>query len=160
MKLPLGTSGARAGILAVAVVVGVVVLANAFPSNASRNVIVRSSVGAAKHRNDRTTALPTSPPSPRVKGAVVQVLNGTNEVGLGALATAKLKKAGYSMQEPDNADEVTATIVYYSPGWRFDAQYLQTKFFPGGTIRQASLPADLNMRVVVGPDFADASDSA
>ena len=154
------TSTVRAAILVAAVVVGILVLAKAFPGNTSEGL---TPVGATTHSPSPTPSRhhKSSSPSahgkhPKIKGTVVQVLNGSGKTGLAADTTLTLRNAGYTMKVPGDFAHTTTTTIYYRADSLARAQYLQRRFFAGSLLKPAtaSLPSDQMLTVVLGVDFA------
>jgi LytR cell envelope-related transcriptional attenuator len=141
----------RAALLVIAAVVGLTVLAKAFPSDASRNV-----AGGPKAAVPVGSPSPSPSPtvSPRVRGVVVQVLNGTTKTGLAASETQKLASAGYKMKAPGDAPTTTRTTIYFRSDSKVDAAYLRDSHYPGARIRAAgsTFPPDVEITVVLGED--------
>jgi hypothetical protein len=144
----------RAVLVAVGVVVGLVVMAKAFPIGASRNVVGAPPAASPTPRPSPSPS-PTSTRSPLVKGLHVQILNGTTKTGLAASETQQLASAGYSMKPPGDAATTTKTTVYYASTSRPDAEHLRDTYFPGGRVKAAptTFPRDVDVTVVLGEDF-------
>jgi hypothetical protein len=147
-------------ILAVAVVLGLVVLRNGFPSNASQGITGTPPTTPAT----TVSPLPPSPSpsptsSPRVEGVVVQVLNGTSQTGLAANVSQTLEGEGYTVRAPDNAPSRQTTIIFYREEFLLEAQHMQQQFFPEARLRPAgtSVPRNVNLMVVLGADFLGSS---
>ena len=154
----MATSTLRAIILGAAVILGVVGLTKAFP-NAGAPIAPSGSGGQPSPSTSPTPSLGTSPsPSvtPQIKGVTVQVLNGSGVTGLAATVTKQIKKAGYSVKTPGNANHTGSTIVYYQAGTqaRLNADFLRTRFFPGAALRPATSAANsaADITVILGED--------
>jgi hypothetical protein len=146
----------RAIILAVAVAVGVIGLTKAFPEGSSP---INTSTGTPGVSPSPTPSVsrPTSPTpstSPRVKDVVVQVLNGSGVDFLAAQESKKIKRAGYTVKTPGNANHTPTTIVYYQAGFQLEAEALQEKFYPDASVRRATQAAasDADLTVILGED--------
>jgi LytR cell envelope-related transcriptional attenuator len=157
------TSAVRAVILIVAVVIGIVVIRNAFPQNASQTITTpRPSAGTTTGPTSTPTPSPTGSPTrkPRVKGVTVQVLNGTSTTGLAGIVTIQLKKDGWSMQDPGNVQSASRTSIYYRDGFRPQALLLQQQHFPKAVVSAVPSPlpsgfsSSVDVTVVLGPDFS------
>jgi len=169
-----GAANLRGGILiAVAVVVGVVLLGKGFDSgiigssggDPSDEVSAGSEGGdGGTDASDVGSTTTTTAPA-RTPGEVrVQVLNGGATVG-GSAGTASqtLSGAGYNVIAAENADtDVAATTVYAAAGYEADAVAIATAL--GLTVEPQAMPptppapapADINVVVVLGPDFTPA----
>ncbi len=152
----MATSTLRAVILAAAIVIGIVVIRNAFPENSSQDITT------ASPSNTVTTSpsvTPTASPSasatasPRVKGVTVQVLNGTDTTGLAGVVTGRLKKAGYTMRAPGGVNNASRTTIYYQAGFEPEAQFLKEKHFPKAVLAPAPSGFKANLTVVLGSNF-------
>jgi hypothetical protein len=89
-----------------------------------------------------------------VKGVTVQILNGSGVPLLAAKETTKVKKRGYTMKGPGNANHTPNTIVYYQAGFQLEAEFLKTQFFPSASVRPATNAAasDADLTVILGVD--------
>lgn len=157
------TSTLRAIILIAAIVIGIVVLKGAFPENSSQG-ITNVLPSHSPTPSPSSVATPSTSPSPstrrpKVKGVTVQVLNGTSTTGLASIVTGELNKAGYSMKAPGNVKSATHTTIYYRPGFKPQAEFLQEKHFSGAVVAPApsTFPAGIDLTVVLGTDFAASS---
>lgn len=165
--LSLATSTLRAILLVAAVVVGVVVLARAFDTNASDDLAGTSprtsepadgtpsaSPGGASPGNSPSPS-PDAQQSPQVEGVVVQVRNGTSTTGLAASTSETLEAAGYSMQDPTNAEATDTTTLFFAPDAEAAAQAMQERFFPDAVLTAApdAFPADVDITVILGADY-------
>jgi LytR cell envelope-related transcriptional attenuator len=154
------TSAIRGAILALAVVVGILVLGKAFSGNATEGVAPKAVKVTQSPPSGRQTS-PTPPPTksskpPRPKTVVVQVMNGTTTDGLAASTTQTIKNAGYKVKDPDNYVETATTTLFYRSDSRAAAQALADRFFPGALLKKApgSFSKDIAVTVVLGADFA------
>ena len=158
----MGISGVRAAILAAAVVLGVFGLAQAFPDSGGPTLVASPSPGSATSPSATHTTppkqLPTKrSPSPRTNGVTVQVLNGSGAAGLAALTGDTIRNAnlGYTVLDAGNAARASTTTVYYKPGFKTTAAYLQSKLFPDATVKAAtSSTFQADLTVVIGADYA------
>jgi hypothetical protein len=158
-----GTSSLRGVILAAAVVLGVLGIAKAFPSNASQVVAPGSGGGAtpSPHASSPSTppkTLPATSHKSLTKGVTVQILNGSHQGGLAASTTQTLKdkKLGFTVESPANAPTITAvTTIYYKRGFKKSATYLASKMFTNAVIKQSTNAGfTANLTVVLGTDFS------
>jgi hypothetical protein len=154
------TSTLRAVILVAAVVLGIVVIRNAFPDNASRGITIfpPSRSVTTLPTTTPTTATSSSPTTkPRVKGVTVQVLNGTSTTGLASTVTGQLKSAGYSMNTPGNVQTASRTTIYYEKGYKPEADYLKQRRLKEAVVAPAPSNFSANLTVVLGTDFEPSS---
>ena len=155
--ISLATSTLRALILVAAVVLGVFVLAKAFPENASSITGTPRSTprGATEPTQRPTQRPPQAPPASPTFEARVWVLNGTDRTGFAAEMTQRLEEEGYrSSKEPANAPETQRTVIYYRDAFAADARYIRRKFFQGATLRPAlpTLAETVDVEVILGSD--------
>ena len=152
----MATSTLRAVILAAAIVIGIVVIRNAFPENASQGIAPPTS---SHPRTSSPSSTPTVSPSasasvkPRVKGVTVQVLNGTDTTGLAGIVTGRLKKAGYTMRTPGGVANASKTTIYYQSGYQLEAQFMKEEHFSGAVVAPAPSNFKSNLTVVLGANF-------
>ena len=152
----MATSTLRAVILAAAIVIGIVVIKNAFPQNASQGITTTSSAPSSTTTPSATPSItPSSSTSakPRVKGVTVQVLNGTDTTGLAGIVTGRLEKAGYTMRTPGGVANAPRTTIYFRPGFQPEAQFLKEKHFPNAVVAPAPSSFKANLTVVLGANF-------
>jgi LytR cell envelope-related transcriptional attenuator len=157
----------RAAILAGAVIVGAIVIANAFPTEGSTGPLAGTSPSSAPSSN------PSSHPSPPAHkldcsgapNAQLAVENAHTETnGLAAATAIKLQAAGYRINAADiknaPADSETTTVFFRTTADKDAARCLRKKFFHGADL--AKLPADagvssaVQVAVYVGADYAAA----
>jgi LytR cell envelope-related transcriptional attenuator len=105
------------------------------------------------------SASPSTSPSPigrpKIKGVVVQVLNGTTRRNLAAMTSGKLEKAGYDVKEPANSKtRRTVTLVKYRPKFVADAAFLKRVYLPRAVLQRsrARLPGGVDIEVILGTD--------
>lgn len=146
----------RAIILAAAVVVGLVGLTKAFPEGGSAP-FTPAAGGGGQTVSPSPSVSPTSSPSPtvtpRVDGVVVQVLNGSGVDFLAAKYTNRIKRLGYTVNDPDNANRTPTTIVYFQAGFQPEAEFLKTRCFgTEASVRRATQAAasDADLTVILG----------
>jgi hypothetical protein len=161
-----GISSVRGVILAAAVLLGVLGIAKAFPSNASRSVAPPGGTGGGTHPSSTpSTPIKTLPathsPSRKslTKGVSVQILNGSGKTGIAASTTDTLKgkKLGFDVQDPGNypPPHLAVTTIFYKQGFKDSATYLAEKMFTSAAIKlskNAGFTADIT--VVLGTDFS------
>ena len=88
----------------------------------------------------------------------MQVLNGSGAAGLAALTGDTIRNAnlGYTVLDAGNAARASTTTVYYKPGFKVTAAYLQSKLFPDATVK-AGHPRARSRRIsplCSGADYA------
>ncbi len=152
----MATSTLRALILAAAIVIGIVVIKNAFPENASQTFTPTTPThGVASSPSVTPSSSPSASSSskPRVKGVTVQVLNGTDTTGLAASVTDRLRRAGYSMKAPGGVKNASTTTIYYQAGFQPEAEFLKEKHFPKAVVAPAPSSFKSNLTVVLGANF-------
>ena len=83
------------------------------------------------------------------------VLNGTHTDGLATQVSARLEDAGYTLEQPGNLGSVEKTTLYYRPGHKINAEYLQKKQFADARVAPATddLQKDVDITVVLGLDY-------
>lgn len=170
------TTAALRGILVVgAVILGLVVLANAFtpgvtaapPGGSTGSTQPGATTPPAGQTASPTSgATPKDQPTPREVTAVkLTVLNGTSQSGLAATAAESLQTLGYSITKTDNAEaRYKNTTLWFSKDKKgqteVDAQHLKTTAFAdltGVVVEQRPNGANdgVDVVVIVGADYAD-----
>jgi hypothetical protein len=149
--LSLATTTLRALILVAAVALGAVMIGRAFPEGGSHVIRAMATPSATPSPHTRRS----SRPSPRVRGVVVLVLNGTNETGLAGEYTTKLENLGYSKKVPGNAPLTSRTTIYYRKQFVSDARYIRKKLFRVAVLKPAPSTVDptVDVEVIIGNDF-------
>ncbi len=92
---------------------------------------------------------------PKIKGVVVQVLNGTSRLHLAATTSQKLAKAGYTTKSPANSPtRRRVTLISYRRKFVADAFYLRRVYFPHAVLQRSSVlsAAGVDITVVLGRD--------
>jgi len=143
-------------ILLAAVAVGVFVLKQGFPTNASQAITSKppkAVVTPSPHASTATSPSPTR--RAKVRRVVVQVLNGSGTPGLAATTTELLKRRGYAVKVPANAKTTPTTTVYYRADSLPEAQLLRNRYFPGAPLKPfpISFPRNIQVIIVLGADF-------
>jgi hypothetical protein len=162
--MSIGTSTIRGIILVAAVVIGILMIGQAFGS---------SSTPALHASSPKPSPSPSASPSPSpsqstapplnrqtaVNGVTVQVLNGSGVDGLAASVADSLKNKGYTICDScveTAAVEQQTTTIYYAQGKKDIAQYMKEHNFPDAAVKPAknlfTKPVDLT--VLVGKDQA------
>ena len=156
------TSTIRGIILVAAVVVGILLIGQAFGSSPSSGTLQASSPKP-------TTSPPASPspsPSPTptsglthataVKGVPIQVLNGSGNDGLGATVAESLKNKGYKIVAVETAGAQSAkTTIYYEQGAKDLAEYMKDHYISFAEVKPAKnlFSAPVKLTVLVGSDY-------
>jgi hypothetical protein len=146
----------RIVILVAAVAVGILALKEAFPTNTSQAITARRPAATV---SPTPGGSPSPSPSParraKVRGVVIQVLNGSGTTGLAASASQLLKSKGYSVKLPANAKTTPTTTVYYRSDSLPEAQLLRDRYFPGSPLKliPASFARSLQVVIVLGTDY-------
>jgi hypothetical protein len=92
---------------------------------------------------------------PKIKGVVVQVLNGTTRHQLAATTSDELATLGYDVKEPANSKTPRSqTLIEYRPKYLADALFLKRVYFPRAVLRTSStgLPSGVAIKVILGND--------
>jgi hypothetical protein len=144
-------------LIAAAVLLGVLLLAKGYDEEGG---IVAAS---APEESTTTTVAPPPTTAPIARPAAevpVFVANGAGVTGAAGTLRDQLQADGYTQVEVGDAEQVTATVVYYAEGGQAEAEALSTAI---GTDPAAvrALPADppadpqgALVLVVIGPDTA------
>jgi hypothetical protein len=162
--LSVATSTLRAAIIVAAIVLGGVVLANAFPGTNTDVVTPDGGAPTTTPASPRTT---TPPPQVRIEGAILQVLNGTGTAGLAADVQRCLVDAGAIIPDENigNAPQTFAvtTLLWTPPNNKPLAEALRPRFFDGAKLQRGpeepTIP-DVQVTIVVGEDYAPAEECA
>jgi hypothetical protein len=168
--LSVATAALRALLVVAAVVLGVFVLAKAFPTGDQTTVPVTPEDGP-------TTPAPTSPPATDEGGGgggggagqethdpadiVLQVLNGTDVSGLAADTQAMLEEEGYRVPTATDAQNkpVERTEIAYKRAYKADAAVLRDQFFADAQLVVAAPDADADITVTLGVDYAETAEA-
>jgi hypothetical protein len=161
--LSVATSTLRAAIIVAAIVLGGVVLANAFPGTNTDTVTPDTSPTATPS----TPTTTTSAPQVRIEGAILQVLNGTGTAGLAADVQRCLIDAGAIIPDENigNAPQTfpTTTLLWTPPNNKPLAETLRDRFFNGAKLQRGpeepTIP-EVQVTIVVGEDYAPAPECA
>jgi len=152
-------------VLIAAVAIGVVLLRQGFTGNASE-LIAGTGSGPSSQVSPSPSHRASPTPSPKrrakVHGVVLQVVNGSGTTGLAASTSLVLKNQGYTMNAPDdlrsNGSRITTptTTIYYRADSLPEAQAIMHKYFPAAQVlpAPAGYPADVQVTIVLGTDFA------
>jgi len=158
-----GAAARGAGLLALAMILGIVLLQSADEGEPFEQRLV---VGEPVQETTTTRPPTTSTTTPLRRPADVKVLtaNGTDVKGLGGTVANTLKEAGYNVLAPTDASErVKATVVYFSTGYEAEARAVARLIkAPDDAVHPAPSPVpvedqrEFNVLVVAGPDQARA----
>ena len=155
------TSTIRGVILVVAVVVGILLIGQAFGSSETATLHASS---------PKPSTSPSASPSPSpsasstgglthetaVKGVPIQVLNGSGHDGLGATVAESLKKKGYKIVNVETAGAPSAkTTIYYEQGAKDLGEYMKEHYIPFAVVKPAKnlFSAHVKLTVLVGSDY-------
>lgn len=157
-------------LIAVAVVVGVVLLGKGFDTGflpttsdtPSEQAADDDEVDGGAEESTTTTSPPTTHAANQVR---VIVLNGGGPTGAANASTTTLGTTGYTTLEAGNSDPpVPATVVYFTPEYQADAKAVATSL--GITAEPQPMPAtpppgappagEVDVVVILGPDFTPA----
>lgn len=122
-----------------------------------RSLGPRTGIGAAPPPSVTSQGSPRHVGKPKIKGVVVQVLNGTARFQLAATTTQKLAKAGYTTKPPANSPtRRKVTLIAYRRKFVADAFFLRRVYFPHAVLQQSSVPSasGVDITVVLGRDAA------
>ena len=164
-------SSMRVGLLVVGVVLGGLIIANAFPG--------AGAPGPAAHGTSSPSARPTTTGSPHPspapgpacgspQGVKIAVENAAGTATLASVTAAKLKAAGYVVPTPtdvSNASTIqsTTTVFYRTPADKHAAACMKKNFFPkatlkpmsaGGTSAHPAFSKSAMVAVFLGQDYA------
>jgi hypothetical protein len=164
-----GAATLRGGLLiGAAVLLGVVLLGKGFdtgflPSTSDdpSDQIDTGGDGGDDGGDDPTTTTPTTSAITHDAATVrVQVLNGGAVSGSAGAASDELTAGSYNVVEAEDASQaVTASVVFAAAGYESDAAAIAellgitSEVQPMATPPPAPAPADLNVLVIIGPDF-------
>jgi LytR cell envelope-related transcriptional attenuator len=164
------TAGAvRGALLVVAVVLGAIVISNAFPGGAAPP--------AARPTHSPSGAAPSPSPSPPKQhlvcppptGIRIAVENAAGVAGLAAATVTRVKPAGYTINlstDVGNATSTanTTTIYYRTASDKVAALCMKNRFFKiatvtqmpaGGVSASPTIPSAVRLAVFLGSDYAD-----
>jgi LytR cell envelope-related transcriptional attenuator len=155
--ISLATSTVRAVLLAVAVVLGVVGITNAFPEGGDSPITTPPT--AAENPSPTSSPSPPTSPSPQQsprppRNVTVQVLNGSGITGQAADVSQILEDAGYKTNDPGDGAHRAKTVIFYQAGSQPEAVALRDDFFEGAQIKPATQAAasDADLTVILGED--------
>jgi hypothetical protein len=158
-----GAAARGAGLLAVAVVLGIVLLqafdngADPFATSVRAGAPKKKATGGATTTVAPTTTVAVRPPS-EVK---VLPANGSGVAGAGTRTGTLLKSAGYNVLAATNTiKSVTVSAVEFAPGYQPEAAAIATALsLPPTSVEPIPTPAPVsdtrgaNVLVLVGPDL-------
>jgi hypothetical protein len=146
-----------------AVLLGAGLLANGFRNDSPVSAGSGSPQTTARGGTTVPSTGSTTPQAHDPALVKVLVLNGSGKSGVAKTAADQLKAANYTTLEPSNAKggTVTASIVYFVPGYDADAQTIAAKLgLPASAVQPLPTPPpaavgdpqDANVVVVIGTD--------
>jgi len=169
-----GTQTAKgAGLIALAVVIGVVLLHTA-PKTQTVTVTTPATQPPAKASKGTVPPAPTTstiPPARPTSQVHVEVANGTQAIGLGGKIRSQLSTDGYNTDKPaldaPTKDHATTTI-YFQPGFQSDAlQLASTLSIPATAVQPMPSPPPVpqsldgvDLLVIAGTDIAGSGGSS
>jgi len=158
------TSGvARVMILAAAVVVGALVIANAFPTSGSPLPVSSPSSTPSSHPRSHPSPHPAKVDCSKISGTQLAVENAhTSMNGLAAAVAIKLQAAGYRINSSDiknaAADQATTSVEFRTAADRDAAKCLRKKYFAGAKLGKlsanAGVSSSVQVAVYLGADYA------
>ena len=160
------TSTLRGVLLAVAVVVGLLMIGQGFQSSTSQALTPPSpSPSLSPSPSVSVSPSPSAPAGlthqQAVKGVKVQVLNGTSTNGAAGVVADKLQHKGYTISSVSNAgrSDYSTTIIYFEPGQKSRAEYMEQHYLSGAQIKPAGnlFTAPVQLTVIVGADQASSA---
>jgi hypothetical protein len=165
-----GAASLKGGVLiAVAVVLGIVLLGKGFdsgflPSSSSdpSDEVATGGDGEDGEDGESTTTTGATATTHQPAEVRVQVLNSTGPAGSAGAGTDALSALGYNVIDGANAADrnATATAIYAAAGYEGDAAAIAAVLGitaapqPMPNPPPAPAPADASVVVVLGPDFA------
>lgn len=175
LAAPDGSFGRSAGaavgrgviLLAVAVVIGIVLLNATDGAPPGSRVVAASAKRDTKHAATPSTTTtvppPTTVPAPAHAPNTVKVIiaNATGATGAGKKAADVLRPQAYNLLAPVNAPNTPASSVFFTPGYDKDAGAIATALGLGlATVKPLATPPPIadtkgaNVIVVLGADQA------
>jgi hypothetical protein len=157
-----GAAARGALLLAVALVLGIILLRSGGGDPYSRSLRASASPGSPEVTVQPPTATTVTVPLRSPADIKVLPTNGTSTAGAAANAGNRLKSAGYNVLAASNTTApATASNVFYNPGFEREARVVaQLLGFPDATVQPMPTPPPVadtrgaDVIVVVGPDQA------
>lgn len=164
--LSLSTAALRATLVVGAVVLGIFVLAKAFPTGADRPIEVPP---AAEDPQEDVTAPPpdegdtggggggTTTAPPDLSGLEIQVLNGTDVSNLAGCTAEALEQEEtfQGVTTGDSSQPYERSTIFHVRRATDAAEYLQRTYFANAELMAAAKGAEAPVSVVLGDDYAD-----
>lgn len=163
--LSLSTAALRAALVIGAVVLGIFVLAKAFPTGGDRSIEVPPA--AEDPQEDATEPPPddgqdeqtgggTTPP-PDLSGLEIQVLNGTDVSNLAGCTAQALEQEEtfQGVTTGDSTQPYERSTIFHLRRARAAAEYLQRTYFANAELMAAATGAEVPLSIVLGDDYAD-----
>lgn len=133
----------------------------ALRSHSKSHAVPVTATTTTHHSNSTTTTIKSTSANLSKSQVSVQVANGTTVSGLAASYTTKLQLLGWNTLPRLNGPHVTATVIYYHPGFLSAAQEIASEISVPATAAQpigAATPVPGatgdDIVVVLGPDVA------
>jgi len=127
-------------------------------NNASSPGVTTTTIGTSQSSTTTTVANSTVVPKSKVR---VQVANGTKTTGLARTVTQRLLTYGWDTLPGVNASAVSATVLYYNPGYLWAAKQLATeigvsssKVQPLNGLTPVPGASGDDVVIILGPDVA------
>ena len=161
--MSMATSTLRGIILVAAVVIGVLLIGQAFGSGAGLTLHAAPPTPTPSHSpspspSASVSTRPALTKKTAVKNVPIQVLNASGVNGLGAVVGTRLKGEGYNLcdvcVETAATSGLTRTIIYYASGARDLAGFMQQHYLQGAQLKPAKglFKAHVKLTVMVGAD--------
>jgi hypothetical protein len=155
------TSTIRGVILVAAVVVGILLIGQAFGSSNTGTLHASPpkpspSPSASPSSSPSATQSPGLTHATAVKGVPIQVLNGSGNDGLGATVAESLKNKGYKIVAVETAGAQTnQTTIYYEQGAKDLAEYMKDHYISFAVVKPAKnlFTAHVKLTVLVGSNY-------
>jgi hypothetical protein len=155
------TSTIRGVILVAAVVVGILLIGQAFGSSNTGTLVASSPKPSPSPSASPSPSPSVSPTSglthaTAVKDVPIQVLNGSGNDGLGATVAESLHKKGYKIVAVETAGAQSAhTTIYYEQGAKDLAEYMKDHYISFAVVKPAKnlFSAPVKLTVLVGSDY-------
>jgi hypothetical protein len=161
--MSMATSTIRGIILVAAVVIGVLLIGQAFGSGAGLTLHAASpsptvSPSPSPSPSASVSTRPALTKKTAVKNVPIQILNASGVNGLGGEVASQLKKQGYNIcdtcVETAGTSDLAKTIIYFAPGARDLAGYMEQHYLQGAQLKAAKglFKAHVKLTVMVGAD--------
>jgi len=151
-------------LIGVAVVLGAALLAQSFKDGGSPVSTASNTTSSTVKRTEPSTTTTAAPQAHDPAAVKVLVLNASGKSGIAKAGADQLKAANYTTLDPSNAatkTPITASVVYFTPGYELDAQQIAAKLGLAPSAAQplptppppvVGDPKDANVVVLIGTD--------